>query len=187
MTNLEQVLEQLVIAFPDKELTQYCTPLTDKAIWIEDSEALNRIDCHTTIPTHLPEEQTFRIVNEKQKIIAILAMDGNGLVGNTQSSCDAVLLDEVYCCFVEMKYNATARGGNAISRNQQKAIKQLKNTITLWDTALGSITFFNDYKREAYIGEPSHYPKSTAYVNTKKIELLEQYNTMLFQSSSKEF
>ena len=134
MSKIEQVLVHIQGIFPDKILADYYDKIKDKEIWIEDSQKANKVLHHVALPKGLLVEKTFKIENPDTKDIIILAVDGDGLIGDSQSSCDVAFLDNVCFCLAELKYNANSTNSNTIRGKIKKGLKQLEATIIRFET-----------------------------------------------------
>lgn len=182
MTKIKDLLVHIQSIFPDNKIEDYYHQETAPEIWIEDSEEANKILHHIKLPANLPATKTFQIKNPKEKIIVILAVDGDGIVGDSQSSCDAAFFDDNCFCMAEFKYNAKSRKSK--NKRLQKAIEQLEASIQTFDTpkikALG-------YQLETYIGKPPIYPKTTPRIQTKAIEFSQKYAVILKEVNTKTF
>ena len=96
----------------------------------------------------------FNVINAK--MVGFIPIDGKkGLLGFGDSHCDFVFFDENDFCFVEFKLNATSL--RKVDANRDKAIKQLTNTIDLFDKKLNGN--YADLNLEAYVCTPEFYPR----------------------------
>ena len=124
----------------------------------------------------------FNISNAK--MVGFIPIDGKkGLLRFGNSHCDFIFFGENDFCFVEFKLNATSEEERAISKNREKAIGQLKNTISLSDFKLNRN--YAGLNLEAYVCNPGFY----ARFNSSWIELaanfLEEYGFELFGINNK--
>lgn len=118
------------------------------------------------------------------KRVAFVPLDGKrGLIKSQESRCDAIIFDEFVLCFIEFKTEATSLEDRAIRKNRKGAIKQIAQTIILFNEKLG-----NDYEglaREAYICTPTTYPRNNADWLEKRVAFLEEFGIELFESNEK--
>jgi hypothetical protein len=132
------------------------------------------------------DTKVFNIKNAK--VVGFIPIDGkSGLVRilkvDEESHCDFVLFDENDFCFVELKLNATSLGERAIRENRQKAIKQLKNTIALFDQKLDKN--YGNLELEAYVCTPETYPKANASWQELALDFLEEVGVRIFEQNEK--
>ncbi|WP_200888927.1 hypothetical protein [Aphanizomenon flos-aquae] len=89
--------------------------------------------------------------------------------------------DENDFCFVEFKLNATSL--RKVDANRDKAIKQLTNTIDLFDKKLNGN--YADLNLEAYVCTPEFYPRfNSSWIAFAK-DFLEEYGFELFEINNK--
>jgi hypothetical protein len=121
---------------------------------------------------------------ENSKLVGFIPIDGKyGLLKFDDSYCDCIIFDENDFCFLEFKLNATSLEVRAVRKNRKKAVKQLGNTIQLFDEKMS-----NDYeglKLEAYVGTPETYPRENTAWESLKVEFLETYGIELFEGTKK--
>jgi hypothetical protein len=121
---------------------------------------------------------------ENSKLVGFIPIDGKyGLLKFDDSYCDCIIFDENDFCFLEFKLNATSLEVRAVRKNRKKAVKQLGNTIQLFDEKMS-----NDYeglKLEAYVGTPETYPRENTAWESLKVEFLETYGIELFEGIKK--
>lgn len=128
------------------------------------------------------DTKLFQIYNAKQ--VVFIAVDGKeGLLGFTDSYCDAILFDETDFCFVEFKLNATSAEERAVRKNRKKAIGQLSNTIELFDEKLDRN--YEGLHLEAYVCTPLIYPRNDASWKKLSVEFLEKYSISIFETNEK--
>ena len=122
----------------------------------------------------------FNISNSK--MIGFIPIDGKkGLLRFGDSHCDFVFFDENDFCFVEFKLNATSL--RKVDANRDKAIKQLTNTIDLFDKKLNGN--YADLNLEAYVCTPEFYPRfNSSWIAFAK-DFLEEYGFELFEINNK--
>ncbi|MFN9401228.1 MAG: hypothetical protein ACK57R_07255 [Dolichospermum sp.] len=98
----------------------------------------------------------FNISNAK--MVGFIPIDGKkGLLRFGNSHCDFIFFDENDFCFVEFKLNATSEEERAISKNREKAIDQLTNTISWFNLKLNRN--YAGLNLEAYVCPPECYPR----------------------------
>ncbi|MBD2293979.1 hypothetical protein H6G06_10855 [Anabaena sphaerica FACHB-251] len=106
--------------------------------------------------------------------VAFIPIDGKqGLLGFGASHCDFVFFDDSYFCFVEFKLNATSTEARAIHKNREEAIKQLTNTISLFNFKLNRN--YAELILEAYVCTPKFYPRFDSSWQALAIEFVEEY------------
>lgn len=76
----------------------------------------------------LGSDKIFKIVNSKHAWIFLWHIDG--ILFKKDSKCDCAIIVDNYLGFIEFKSNATNKTPEAIKENYDKAIDQLKHTIT---------------------------------------------------------
>ena len=138
---------------------------------------LNGVD---TVENGFDITKLFNVINAK--IVGFVPIDGKkGLLGFGDSHCDFVFFDENDFCFVEFKLNATSL--RKVDANRDKAIKQLTNTIDLFDKKLNGN--YADLNLEAYVCTPEFYPRfNSSWIAFAK-DFLEEYGFELFEINYK--
>ncbi|MDM3850048.1 MAG: hypothetical protein PT119_08705 [Aphanizomenon gracile PMC627.10] len=138
---------------------------------------LNGVD---TVENGFDITKLFNVINAK--IVGFIPIDGKkGLLGFGDSHCDFVFFDENDFCFVEFKLNATSL--RKVDANRDKAIKQLTNTIDLFDKKLNGN--YADLNLEAYVCTPEFYPRfNSSWIAFAK-DFLEEYGFELFEINNK--
>ena len=124
----------------------------------------------------------FNISNAK--MVGFIPIDGKkGLLRFGNSHCDFIFFDENDFCFVEFKLNATSEEERAISKNREKAIGQLKNTISLFDFKLNRN--YAGLNLEAYVCTPEFYPRFNSSWIALAGNFLEEYGFEPFEINNK--
>ena len=138
---------------------------------------LNGVD---TVENGFDITKLFNVINAK--MVGFIPIDGKkGLLGFGDSHCDFVFFDENDFCFVEFKLNATSL--RKVDANRDKAIKQLTNTIDLFDKKLNGN--YADLNLEAYVCTPEFYPRfNSSWIAFAK-DFLEEYGFELFEINNK--
>ncbi|MCX5981331.1 MAG: hypothetical protein NTY89_05920 [Nostocales cyanobacterium LacPavin_0920_SED1_MAG_38_18] len=138
---------------------------------------LNGVD---TVKNGFDITKLFNVINAK--VVGFIPIDGKrGLLGFGDSHCDFVFFDENDFCFVEFKLNATSL--RKVDANRDKAIKQLTNTIDLFDKKLNGN--YADLNLEAYVCTPEFYPRfNSSWIAFAK-DFLEEYGFELFEINNK--
>ena len=130
----------------------------------------------------LDHSKLFTIKNVRR--LALIRIDGRkGIIGFGTSQCDFVFFDENDFSFVEFKLNATSSQPSAISKNREKAVSQLLNTINEFDTKLSKN--YHGLNLEAYVCSPDFYPRLNASWQALAEDFLEQHGIPLFEQSGK--
>jgi hypothetical protein len=149
----------------------------DSTIYFQGNERTEKIE-------NINEDNLFKITNNTQTIF--VPIDGKkGLLKDGNSKCDFIIFDEFTVCFVEIKLNAISTEDRAINKNRKKALKQIINTVTIFDKELNK-----DYKGlqlEGYICTPIIYPRQNAEWISLAVEFLEQYNIPVYETNIKIF
>ncbi len=115
-------------------------------------------------------------------MVGFIPIDGKkGLLGFGDSHCDFVFFDGNDFCFVEFKLNATSL--KKVDENRNKAIKQLSNTIDLFDDKLAKN--YEGLNLEAYVCTPEFYPRFNSSWAGFAEEFLEKYGIPLFEINDK--
>jgi hypothetical protein len=105
----------------------------------------------------------FNISNAK--MVGFIPIDGKkGLLRFGNSHCDFIFFDENDFCFVEFKLNATSEEERAISKNREKAIDQLTNTISWFNLKLNRN--YAGLNLEAYVCTPEFYPSLKSIIKS---------------------
>lgn len=126
------------------------------------------------------DTKLFQIYNAKK--VVFIPVDGKeGLLGFIDSYCDTILFDETDFCFVEFKLNATSL--KKVVYNRAKAIRQLSNTIELFDEKLNRN--YEGLHLEAYVCTPLIYPRNNASWTSIANEFLEKYGIDIFETNEK--
>ncbi len=100
----------------------------------------------------------FSIINTQQNDIHFIPVDGDGIIG--EDCCEAVIFNDVYFSFVELKLNATSNKRRTIYNNRIKAVRQIETALQFFNDKLN-----NNYQgllREAIIATPDFYPRADA-------------------------
>jgi len=125
-------------------------------------------------------EKIFKIINAQQ--LGFIPIDGKkGLLGFGDSHCDFIFFDNQDFCFVEFKVDT--KSPKKVDHNRKKAVRQLGNTINLFDQKLE-----NDYQQfnlEAYVCTPDFYPKRNVTWEILANDFLEEYGINLFETREK--
>jgi|GEM_PF-2468131 len=142
---------------------------SEKQLYIKDV-------CGTAIlaSTYVDMIYCFSIVNIKQDDIHFIPVDGDGIIGKTMECCEAVIFNDVYFSFLELKLNATSNKRRAIYKNRTKAVEQLENTIQYFNDKLN-----NNYKGlslEAVIATPEFYPRADTSWRDIAVEFADNNN-----------
>lgn len=128
----------------------------------------------------------FKINNIKENPICQLPIDGkNGLLGFGASYCDTIVFNNNLFCFLELKHNATSTEVRAINKNRKKAIKQLSNTVEIFDNKLEEN--YVGLELEAIVSTPDTYPRQDTAWESLAVEFLEKYSIPLSETTEKEF
>ncbi|MBS3026315.1 MAG: hypothetical protein HCA25_04255 [Dolichospermum sp. DET50] len=140
---------------------------------------MNGVD---TVKNGFDSTKLFNVSNSV--MVGFIPIDGKkGLLGFGVSHCDFVFFDENDFCFVEFKLNASSREERAISKNREKAIEQLINTISLFDFKLNRN--YAELNLEAYVCTPEFYPRFNASWQELAENFLEENCIPLFESNDK--
>lgn len=170
---------EIFIAEYDKNSTSYILKSINVASNICEIEVRQGAG-KTTVSMPFNSNKVFTILNSDA--ICFIPIDGKGLL---KAHSDFVFFNEQNFCFVEMKLNATSTDERTIEDNRKKAVKQLKNTISYFDTQLS-----NNYlglSIEAYIATPDIYPRENTAFQSIKIQFLEDTSIELFERKEKKY
>ncbi|MBE9058913.1 hypothetical protein [Sphaerospermopsis sp. LEGE 08334] len=150
------------------------------SIDFDDNTFILKINGVETIINGFDSSKLFNIINATG--VAFIPIDGKqGLLGFGDSRCDFVFFDESDFCFVEFKLNATSL--RKVNKNRVDAIRQLKNTIDLFDDKLERN--YAGLNLEAYVCTPEFYPRLNASWQALAQDFLEDYGIPLFESNNK--
>jgi hypothetical protein len=152
-------------------------------IQFDDNTFTINFNGNETVITDFDSTKLFNISNAK--MVGFIPIDGKkGLLGFGDSHCDFVFFDENDFCFVEFKLNATSL--RKVDANRDKAIKQLTNTIDLFDKKLNGN--YADLNLEAYVCTPEFYlyPRfNSSWIALAKKFLEEDHDFPVFQINYK--
>jgi hypothetical protein len=130
-------------------------------------------------------DKVFTVENNSLQV-GFIPIDGKfGLLSSGKSQCDFILFNENDFCFIELKLNAVSLEERAVKKNWKKAVKQLNNTIDLFDEKLNAN--YEDLNLEAYIATPEIYPRSNATWTEIRINFLESKGIELYEQNKKVF
>ncbi|BAZ83195.1 MAG: hypothetical protein ACKO9I_17030 [Sphaerospermopsis kisseleviana] len=150
------------------------------SIDFDDNTFILKINGVETIIHGFDSSKLFNIIHATG--VAFIPIDGKqGLLGFGDSHCDFVFFDESYFCFVEFKLNATSL--KKVNKNRVDAIRQLKNTIDLFDDKLERN--YAGLNLEAYVCTPEFYPRLNASWQALAQDFLEDYGIPLFERNDK--
>ncbi len=128
----------------------------------------------------IESDKVFKVLNAQ--ITGLIPIDGKGgLLGFGDSHCDCIIFNETDFCFIEMKLNATSL--TKVTQNRHKGVKQLSNTIDLFDDKLNRN--YNDLHLEAYLCTPKTYPRQNAAFQALRLDFLEEKSIELFETDKK--
>ncbi|MEY2913000.1 MAG: hypothetical protein RLZZ184_2309, partial [Cyanobacteriota bacterium] len=145
-------------------------------IQFDDNTFTINFNGNETVITDFDSTKLFNISNAK--MVGFIPIDGKkGLLGFGDSHCDFVFFDENDFCFVEFKLNATSL--RKVDANRDKAIKQLTNTIDLFDNKLARN--YAGLSLEAYVCTPEFYPRFNSSWIAFAEDFLEEYGFKLFE------
>ena len=152
------------------------------SINIEDNTFTIKVNGKDTVASDFDGTKLFNIIDAKT--VAFIPIDGKkGLLGFGDSYCDFVIFDDNDFCFVEFKLNATILEERAIRKNRKKAINQLKNTISLFDSKLNRN--YNDLRLEACVCTPETYPRGDKGWTDLAIAFYDEIEVPLFEQNEK--
>lgn len=100
----------------------------------------------------------FSIINSSLDSIYFIPVDGDGIIGKTMSCCEAVIFNDRYFSFLELKLNATSDKRRAIYLNRIEAVKQIESTLQFFNEKLNGN--YEGLEREAIIATPDFYPRA---------------------------
>jgi uncharacterized protein (UPF0179 family) len=148
-------------------------------IQLSESQCLI-LDRKTEKTIDFDKAKIFKIINAQT--LGFIPIDGKtGLLGFGDSHCDFIFFDNQDFCFVEFKVDT--KSPKKVDHNRKKAVRQLGNTINLFDQKLE-----NDYQQfnlEAYVCTPDFYPKRDVSWETLANDFLEKYGIDLFETREK--
>jgi hypothetical protein len=116
---------------------------------------------------------------------------GNRLSETFPKKCDCAFGTENYLGLVEFKTNSFSENPISIKDNQEKAYNQLKDMVNYlkYCMQIPNENYFSilEYKVEAFICAPPHYPRKSATMDQLSIRFLEEVGIELFQRNHKDF
>ena len=122
------------------------------------------------------------VFNENKREIVLLSIDNQLLKGVKGGLADCALFDDKQFRFVEFKTNAEGKNEGAIRKTFDKASRQLKNTIRIFNDSLRSvdIVFEDAIALSCHIVLSKSFPSSPSLMQDFQIEfMLETGGTML--------
>lgn len=131
-------------------------------------------------------EKALLVFNENKREIVLLSIDNQLLKSVEGGLADCALLDDKQFRFVEFKTNAEGRNERAIRKTFDKAIRQLENTIRIFDEGLESVNirFKDAVALSCHVVLSKSFPSSPSLIQNFQIEfLLETGGTTLDFSS----
>lgn len=113
------------------------------------------------------EEQTgrfFKINNPAKIPFSVLQIDHCIISTNEVNKCDCAIVDDAELSFIEFKTNATNTTTKGFRRNTNKAITQLKFTLSIFQQELNRLGLDLDTLRQVdcYVCFYQGYPRHTA-------------------------
>ena len=127
----------------------------------------------TVIVASPNDDKKCRVLNPSSSEAVVLSID-NKLITNRQIADGAVFNMKDFH-FVEFKTNAEGNSDKAVSDTYNKAISQLKSTITIFETNLKTVEI--DFRNKVNIGchviVAETFPRNNAVEVTKAIEFAE--------------
>ena len=127
-------------------------------------------------------EKALVVFNENKQEIVLLSIDNQLLKSVEGGLADCALFDDKQFRFVEFKTNAEGKNERAIRKTFDKASKQLKNTIRIFNDSLKSvnIVFEDAIVLSCHIVLSKSFPSSPSLIQDFQIEfMLETGGTML--------
>lgn len=164
MTSVPAAISKLKLkwAFKDipKPIEAFYTVTHDKEFYIEDD-----ILSKKTVVVQTPNEDKFcKVLNNNNTEAVVLSID-NALIPHYQGGiADGAVFNINNFVFVEFKTNAQGNTDLAVNATYQKAMKQLKSTIDLFNTHLqkAKVNFTQIVNVECNIIVPATFPRNTA-------------------------
>jgi len=150
MNPAEKLLEKLKFINKVEECLE---PSSENQLYIKDISG-------TAILTNACIEQIycFSIINKMSNDIYFIPIDGEGIIGNTTKCCDAVIFDDIYFTFIELKLNAKGKSRRRIYQIRTKAVEQITNTINFFNDKLNKN--YEGLSLEAIIATPETFPRA---------------------------
>lgn len=164
MTYIPKAIQNLKLKWAFKDISQpietFYTVTRDKEFYIEDD-----ILSKKTVITQTPNEERFcKIINGNTAEVIVLAID-NALIAHYKGGiADGAVFNTKNFFFVEFKTNAQGNSDLAVNATYQKAMKQLKSTINLFNAHLqkAKINFTQTVDVECNIIVPTTFPRNVA-------------------------
>ena len=132
-------------------------------------------------------ERGLLVINENRREIVLLSIDNQLLKSIEGGLADCALFDDKQFRFVEFKTNAEGKSEKAIRATFDKATKQLKNTIRIFNEGMKSvnISFEDAVALSCHIVVSKSFPSSPSLMQNFQIEfMLENNGTTLNFSSN---
>lgn len=110
------------------------------------------------------EPRALVVLNEKNKLIVLLAIDHKLIDNHPGGIADCAVFDDEQLEFVEFKTNAYGNSEESIRDTFEKACVQLKETLTVFNDSLSSIgiDLFEAMVVECRIVVAQRFPRATA-------------------------
>lgn len=148
--------------------------IKDKEFYIEDDEK----DKFTKRVNQSTPGKSCKICNPQQKVAILLPIDNKFIKICQGGIADAAVFNEQDFHFVEFKTNAEGNNDNSVKLTYDKAMSQLKETLTLFENNIKSIGI--DFKKqvdiECNIIVSESFPRNNAIEMTNAIYFAEQTN-----------
>jgi len=165
----EKLLERLKAVDKVEEFYETCNESQFYIIDVDETAILT--------DTCVDINSCFSVINPSLKTIYFIPADGNGIIGKTMSCCEAVIFDDVYFTFLELKLNATSDKRRTMYENRTKAVGQIENTIRFFNDKLNNN--YEGLSLEAIIATPEFYrsyPRAKASWEDIKTEFADNNN-----------
>ena len=127
-------------------------------------------------------EKALVVFNEKKQEIVLLSIDNQLLKSVEGGLADCALFDDKQFRFVEFKTNAEGKSEGTVQKTFDKASRQLKNTIRIFNDSLKSvdIVFEDAIALSCHIVLSKSFPSNPSLMQDFQIEfMLETGGTML--------
>ena len=133
----------------------------------------------------LDEERALVILNTKNKVITLIAIDHALIDNHPGGIADCAVMDTQKMAFVEFKTNAYGNSEESIRDTFEKACDQLKETLNVFGNKLSamSIDLLGVMAVECRIVVAHRYPRATAIKQDVRAQFAKETNgiTLIFE------
>ena len=170
-------------AFKDRS-PKKCITFHDGDFYIKDDE---KSGCEALLlETVSDTDSLFHIINPNLKQIALFKVD-KCFFGSKpdHKRCDCIVFDDVFFCFLELKYDSVSDLAITVLANRLDAVNQLRATAKFFKAGLNDNYLGRNL--EAYVCTPNFYPDKGTWLDEYVLEFIEDYGINIFETNDKTF